>query len=230
VHGLSQNPGARTLAADDKCATAADRPKRISLALKLIAGVWLALVIGGATLLNLHATTPGKLSDEAARWPVASRVDRSSSGATLLVFVHPYCPCARTTLGELAAIMNTTQGRVTAQVLFVAADGENPNWAQNELWQAAEAIPGVRAVVDAGAIEAARFGARTSGLTLLFNAQGECLFSGGITAARGHAGDNIGRQAIVACLANERPETSRAPTFGCPLFSAEPMVRSEDAL
>ncbi|HEX4145726.1 MAG TPA: hypothetical protein VHY91_19630 [Pirellulales bacterium] len=200
---------------------------RFSLA--LTTALWLAVVIGGAIVLNLHATTPGQQSDQITRWPTASRVTRSDNAATLLVFVHPYCPCARTTLDELAAIMTTCRGRVEAQVLFVTADGENPNWEENELWQAARAIPGVRAVVDSGAIEAVAFGARTSGLTLLFDERGECLFSGGITAARGHAGDNVGRQAIVSCLANQRPETSRAPTFGCALFASESTVNSKDS-
>jgi hypothetical protein len=88
----------------------------------------------------------------------------------------------------------------------------------------------VHPVVDTGAVEAVRFGAQTSGLTLLFNEQGECLFSGGITASRGHAGDNIGRQAIVSCLANQRPQTNRAPTFGCALFADKSTVSSEDSL
>jgi len=230
MHGLSQNPAGAVTLVDDKCLTIADGPKRMTRAFKLTAALWLAFVIGGAVILNLHATTPGEPEDTPARWPVASRITSGTNGAMLLVFLHPHCPCSRTTLGELAAILATGRDKVTAQVLFVTAAGENPDWSRNELWRAAEAIPGVRAVVDSQGIEAARFGAQTSGLTLLFDQQGACLFSGGITAARGHGGDNIGRQAIVSCLANECPGTSRAPTFGCALFHEKPTATGEAPL
>jgi hypothetical protein len=154
----------------------------------------------------------------------------SSSGATLLVFVHPYCPCARATLSELAVIMATCRSRLTAHVHFVVSEGANPNWDENELWQTANTIPGVRTLVDTKGTEALACSARTSGHTLLFNERGTCLFAGGITAARGHAGDNIGRQAVLSYLGNNRPETDRAPTFGCPLFAEGPTVASEDNL
>ena len=48
--------------------------------------------------------------------------------------------------------------------------------------------------------EARRFGAETSGQTLLYDEHGALLFSGGITGARGHAGDNAGRASLVALL------------------------------
>ena len=121
----------------------------MTLAFRLIAALWLAVVIGGAILLNLHATTPGQQGEAPARWPVASRLARSTSGATLLVFVHPYCPCSRTTLGELAAIMAACRGRVTAQVLFVAARGrESDLGSRTNCGRPPQAIPGVHAVVD----------------------------------------------------------------------------------
>ena len=44
--------------------------------------------------------------------------------------------------------------------------------------------------------EARRFGAETSGQTLLYDARGALAFSGGITGARGHAGDNAGRASL----------------------------------
>ncbi|HEY1599792.1 MAG TPA: hypothetical protein VGG64_09335 [Pirellulales bacterium] len=227
MHDLSQSPVVPAMMAEDPGMSETNGRKRTTLAFGLTAALWLAIVIGGAVILNLHATTPGTQSEGPPRWPDASRIVRNAHGATLLVFVHPHCPCSRTTVGELAALMGACQGRVTAQVLFVVPEAEKSNWSQNELWQAAEAIPGVRAVVDAGAIEAARFGARTSGFTLLFNEQGACLFSGGITAARGHAGDNAGRQAIVSCLIDKHPEVSRTPTFGCALSAAESTGPSE---
>jgi hypothetical protein len=56
-----------------------------------------------------------------------------------------------------------------------------------------------------------------------------CFFSGGITAARGHAGDNAGRSEIVSLLNHEQSQRPRSlnpgqplrdatSVFGCPLF------------
>ena len=63
--------------------------------------------------------------------------------------------------------------------------------------------------------EATRFGALTSGHVLLYGADAALLFSGGITASRGHVGENPGRSAIVTLLSGQRPERGRTPTFGC---------------
>ena len=53
-----------------------------------------------------------------------------------------------------------------------------------------------------------------------YDHRGMLQFSGGITSARGHAGDNAGRTALVALL--NRLETShpRTNVFGCPLFAS----------
>jgi hypothetical protein len=75
-------------------------------------------------------------------------------------------------------------------------------------------------VRDVDGLEARSFGAATSGQTLLYDKRGALLFSGGITGARAHQGDNVGRRSLVALLnggPNERPGTS---VFGCSLFTS----------
>lgn len=72
-------------------------------------------------------------------------------------------------------------------------------------------------VFDPDGVEARRFGAETSGHTLLFGADGHLLFSGGITASRGHSGDNDGENAIVALLNHQIPALTRTLVFGCSL-------------
>jgi hypothetical protein len=87
----------------------------------------------------------------------------------------------------------------------------------------------VTVVRDDSGREAGRFGAATLGQTLLYDADGSLLFSGGITAARGHAGDNAGRSELVSLLNRglsapvvtmNRGQSARDAThvFGCPLF------------
>lgn len=122
---------------------------------------------------------------------------------------------------ELARIVARRPGRAVAVVLFLRPEGFAQGWERTDLWRAAEAIPGVTALADPGGVEARRFGARTSGQVTLSGPDGRLIFRGGITGARGHAGDNDGADALLALLAllaGAAPGVARAPTFGCPLF------------
>ena len=115
--------------------------------------------------------------------------------------------------------MTQAQGRVAAYVLFVKPPNSSDGWERTDLWASAAAIPGVTPVRDDGGVEAGRFHAATSGHTVLYDAAGSLLFSGGITSARGHAGDNAGRTAIVSLLTSSEAELRGTPVFGCPLFA-----------
>ena len=103
-------------------------------------------------------------------------------------------------------------------VLFVKPEGFEEDWEKTDLWQSALMIPGVHVSVDDKGIEAERFGSQTSGQAILYGADGQLLFSGGITAARGHEGDNEGRETIVALITTGAAERRETPVFGCPLF------------
>jgi hypothetical protein len=46
------------------------------------------------------------------------------------------------------------------------------------------------------------------------------IFSGGITAARAHPGDNAGRSALVALLNRAPADRAGTNVFGCPLFAS----------
>ena len=72
-------------------------------------------------------------------------------------------------------------------------------------------------VHDASGVEAARFGAGTSGAVLLYSSDGTLLFAGGITPARGHQGDSFGRQRLLALLDGAAADRRDAPVFGCAL-------------
>jgi hypothetical protein len=135
------------------------------------------------------------------------------------MLAHPHCPCTRASIGELAQIMADTQGKLNAFVLFIKPTGAGTDWDDTELRRSAAAIPGVTVSTDADGAEAARFGAKTSGHTLLFDGTGALLFSGGITASRGHAGRNSGESAIIAVVNGKRADRARTPVFGCSLIS-----------
>src|SRR3712207_4573180 len=129
------------------------------------------------------------------------------------MLAHPHCPCTRASINELARLMTQARGRVTAYVLFVKPEGFSDSWVQSDLWASAAAIPGVTPVLDDGGVEAARFRAATSGQTALYDAAGSLIFRGGITSARGHEGDNAGREAIVSLLTSDEAEEHDTPVF-----------------
>jgi hypothetical protein len=114
--------------------------------------------------------------------------------------------------------MAQSQGHLSAYVLFLKPSGFSDGWEKTDLWQSAAGIPGVKPIVDDDGVEARRFHATTSGQTVLYDAEGRLLFSGGITLARGHAGDNAGRSAIVSLVNAKIAEQAETPVFGCPLF------------
>jgi hypothetical protein len=178
---------------------------------------WMAALAFGARTLLKYETTPGRMGVVSSSWPSASIVPRRFDKPTLVMLAHPHCPCTRGSVGELAQLMAHAIGKVNAYVLFVKPPGVGADWDDTDLRRTAAAIPGVTVLTDEDGIEAARFGAETSGHTLVFDRDGTLVFSGGITAARGHAGDNAGESAVLAALNQEPLPRNRTPVFGCSL-------------
>ena len=69
--------------------------------------------------------------------------------------------------------------------------------------------------------EGAALWAETSGYVVVYSPSGELLFHGGITAGRGHAGDNSGEQAILSLLSTHEAPTRQTRVFGCALLDAK---------
>jgi hypothetical protein len=182
----------------------------------LLVGAWLVAVAAGAWGVGAYAGRPGASGNAPSRWPASRLVEPSRRGLTLVLFVHPRCPCTRATIAELARLMARCQGSLAAMVLFFRPADSSP-WERTSLWEQAAAIPGVSVAWDDGGEEAARFGARTSGQAFVYDVAGALRFSGGITAARGHEGDNPGRDAVVALAIGDAPARATTPVFGCPL-------------
>ena len=202
------------------------RPKRKRLVILTSMTLWLLLVGIGLAVLGDYENTPGVAAKSPALWPAESRIERAPDKATLIMLVHPHCPCSRASMGELALLMTHSQGRLTAYVLFLKPAGFSEEWEKTDLWQSAAGIPGVNPLIDDDGIEARRFNATTSGQTNLYDADGRLLFSGGITSARGHSGDNAGRSAIESLLNAGSAERSETYVFGCPLFDENSECRN----
>lgn len=195
--------------------------------------LWLALVGAGSAVLLDYGLTPGVAGRAPARWPRGSALSLKRheatlvtneaapvmNEATLVMVVHPHCSCSRASLSELLALMTTAAGKVEAYVLFVRPPGVPRGWERTDLWRQAAAIPSVTVISDDAGREAARFGAATSGQTMLYDRDGALEFSGGITAARGQYGNSAGSIAIVALLDGARQRApGHTPVYGCPLL------------
>ena len=199
--------------------------KRIGTWLLVIsAGAWLALAaLGQRALLNYDnaAVIPGA---PPAKWPTASKIPHSPGLPAIVVVAHPRCPCTRATIEELAKLMTRVHDRATATVIFVRPHGFAPDWEKTDLWTSAARIPGVTALSDPDGVEASLFGGQASGQTMLYSVTGDLQFSGGITVSRGHAGDNLGRSAIVSLIINGISATNHTSVFGCSLHNSERAV------
>ena len=195
------------------------KPKKSRMILIATGALWLLVICTGIGLLWSYERAPGVASAALEQWPADSRIPHAADRATLVMLAHPHCPCTRASLGELARLMAQSRGRVQAYVLFVKPSDFPDGWEQTDLLTSASAIPGVTVVRDDEGVEAARFRAATSGQTMLYDAGGRLLFSGGITSARGHEGDNAGRAAIVSLLTTDEAGQTGTPVFGCPLFA-----------
>jgi hypothetical protein len=190
--------------------------RRVALITSVAA--WLTIVGIGLIYVWSYEAGPGLIAPPPAKWPSASSIQLERDRATLVMAVHPQCPCSRASIEELAAIMAHCEGRLNAYVLFMKPEGTSEDWEKTDLWRSAAKIPGVNLVSDVDVKEAARFNAATSGTTLLYDPNGQLIFSGGITGSRGHSGDNLGRSAIVSLVNREVPEATETAVYGCPLF------------
>jgi hypothetical protein len=180
-----------------------------------------AAVLGSRALLN-YENSPGKVGHIAADWPAKSSIQLATDRMTLVMLAHPQCPCTRASVNELAQIMARAQGKVRAYVLFYTPRGSGAQWENTQTRRSAAQIPGVTVLSDVDGAEAERFGAETSGHTFLFDQSGRLLFNGGITATRGHAGDNAGQDSIVSLIDNHDARLAQTFVFGCSLKNQAP--------
>jgi hypothetical protein len=163
----------------------------------LTASVVWALAIGlGFVRLAVYEAAPGPIGQPLERWPALSRIPLAGDRPTIVMAVHPRCPCTRASVSELARLLARCEGRVEVYIPIFAPEQAGRAWGQVDWLVRIGTLPGVHLVDDPGGVEAMRFGALTSGHLVLFTPDGRLLYSGGITGARGHEGDNAGRQAL----------------------------------
>jgi hypothetical protein len=175
-------------------------------------------------------STPTKSVAASDHWPAGSSCTLDSDRPTLVMFVHPRCPCSRASLDELAVLLTHCRDRLNAQVMFFQPPSSPGDWSRTDLWESAARIPGVVPRVDAEGVEQCRFGAGVSGEVYVYLPDGQLLFHGGITGGRGHAGENAGRAALESYLLRGDVAVRSTPVFGCDLHTPKASCCAQSTL
>jgi hypothetical protein len=188
--------------------------------------VWGAVIAAGCLVLEAYATSPGARGRSLPDWPQNCVVSNDGRHPTLLIFLHPQCPCSSASIDELKEIVERCGDRARLHAVVLRTDAlEREGVADIE--RSLADVRGIRIWPDQGGALARRFGVFTSGHVLLYDSSGRLTFSGGITPTRAHRGDNLGRSAILSAILGVSSDRGSTPVFGCPLFYIQPSVAEE---
>ncbi|MEO1533968.1 MAG: hypothetical protein AAFS11_00215 [Planctomycetota bacterium] len=202
-------------------------PKRSRTNKRLVllwSSAWALAAIGGLVAFHAVMNEPGQYGAT----PVRLEADRGgyNAAASVFYFAHPHCGCTTDTIPLLAKRADATDAAITVVLTGPAAD--SLDWELSKNAQAAARHDSLRIAHDPQGSKAQRFGALTSGHTVMYTPAGDLAFSGGLTASRGKAGPSAGLKALDAVLAGIAPEQSTAPVFGCRLFDPDARTPTQD--
>ena len=178
---------------------------------------WVVCCAAGWWALTRYEYTAGEQAQAPLRWPSPSDVGHTVGKSQVVVFVHPRCACTRATLATLADVLRQGEADVDVHVLFYRPASASEGWARTDLWQLAEEIADADVREDVDGVEARRFGARTSGQVLFYDAEGILRLATGVTPSRGHIGDNGGLESLAELISGRASATRQGAVFGCPL-------------
>ena len=187
--------------------------------------LWTALVTVGLAGIARYSATPGAPATARSDWPDGVPFQLDERKLTLVVSVHPHCPCSRAAIAELSKLLAKRSERMRTYVLFVRPRGVEESWERNSLIESAKQLPDVNVMIDVNGVWSSKFGAHTSGQTYAFDSSGALRFSGGMTPSRGHEGANAGIDRIVARVDRDqsgfRSLKTSTDVFGCSLGISE---------
>lgn len=187
--------------------------------------LWIALVVAGMAMLFSYAFKGAIPHATAAMWPLANPIETPGDKPTLLLFVHPLCPCTAATIAELNRVLSDYPRAFQTHVVLALPEDAAEAWRDSPNVRAASRLPGVTIKTDPDGALSADFGPRASGTVLVYADSGERLFSGGLTASRGHEGVSTGTLALRAIAAGHAPARTTSPVFGCDLVAPAADVR-----
>lgn len=180
---------------------------------------WGCAIVAGWLWMKADDFNPAR-GPVAARngWPADSRIALDGERTTLVMFVHPKCPCTSATIAELERTLCRAQGTLP-RTFVLASTPSDPGleWTDTPTLRRCRMLPDAQVMVDEGGVEASRFGVVVSGTILVYDPAGRLRYAGGITATRGHEGDNPGADALTLVLGDSKESVSNCPPTGCRL-------------
>jgi hypothetical protein len=187
-------------------------------------GAWFAVLVGWGVVAIAgywfgidYAATESSVQSPPDQWPAESDISRDPALPTLLIFIHPRCPCTRASVSELDRLLARHPGQMTVFGIVFRPAEMHPDWAQTSTVSHLKAIPGVKVLEDDHGVYRRLFRISTSGECLLYDTNGKLTFHGGLTVARGHEGSSQGQESLSALLLNQECDGHTAPVYGCPL-------------
>jgi len=178
---------------------------------------WAGITAWGVVHLARYSFAPAHSGEPVESWPADTNLGPLARDAfTLVMPLHPECPCSRATLQQVDQLLAVHPRDLRVQLVFME---EGTRIEDSDLWNYAGRISGVSRFHDSDGAETRRFGFQTSGEARLYAQDGKLRFSGGLTVARGHAGESPGSRAVRAVLEGSGALPVTAPVFGCSLFN-----------
>jgi hypothetical protein len=65
----------------------------------IVAALWIGCLITGSVFLTRYERTPGSDAPAPSQWPSGVSAPRGPNLPTLVMFLHPNCPCSRASIG-----------------------------------------------------------------------------------------------------------------------------------
>lgn len=189
-------------------------PRRRNLLL-LLAGLWLAGLVGGFAALQAYAGRPGELAEPGSAALTWLEAHRRPGRPLVVMAVHARCPCTDASLAELGDFLARTRGTCDALLLRYSPDLASAATPGETRVLGGVAVP---LIADPAGRLAADLGALTSGSVILMDASGHIRFHGGLTLERGHRGRSPAQDAMLKLVESAGDSALRvAPVYGCPL-------------
>ncbi len=184
---------------------------------------WLSAAVAGLAVMWTYEARPGLAAEAPARWPGESTLPFDRAKQTMLVWIHPRCPCTHATVSELDRLLTHLPNNVSCRVVISQPRGCDESFLQTSLTSTIGRLSRAELIVDRDQIEAKRFGVSTSGQVLLYDRDARLTFAGGITASRGHEGDNQGTATLRKLFREQKHSPACCQgnaVYGCDLFGA----------
>lgn len=193
--------------------------------LLLLAGFWLASLVGAFAALQAYAGRAGRLGEPGPGASVWLEAHRRPNRPLVVMAVHARCPCTDASLAELGDFLARSRGACDALLLRYSPGADAASSPGETRVLGGVSVP---LLSDPNGRLAADLGALTSGSVVMMDAAGRIRFHGGLTLERGHRGRSPAQDAMLALVNTpDNPALGIAPVYGCPLPDQVAFARPE---